>query len=484
MTSLRIRGLALVALATPLAFAQNQDALRSKIKGNDISGAYRAFINSNRGRSSGSREISFRASLLERMGHYHLAIAERASLARRVNELANDSKLGNLALYLDYYAPLMRLPRSGKTAVAFGAAYSVGFLKDGQVLEAVRSMPSQNALMSLSKSAPTYRGWVNLAGAYLALGRYSESMYLLGSEYAVAPNFDLGLVRLQRARLLFDARKYTEALDELIYLPRSSTSWYQGAMVGAWSAYYLRDYNLALGQLMNVHSPYLSGKYNPESYLLESAVLYRLCYYESAQRSVNKLKEKYASLPGALRRFQSMARQPVQLMNAVVRYARGEASPERGISAKDWGLIMDALSTEQLVADTDRALTLLARERAFINKELVSGADGGLRQAYSRALNDARQYYYNRVARFATKLVAKMERDTLEALEGSLAVEVEVNTRIRDRLLSGKTPQRKEVDFEREVKKGFEFWPFDGEFWRDETGNYAFATTDVCEASK
>jgi hypothetical protein len=312
-------------------------------------------------------------------------------------------------------------------------------------------------------------------------GRYKEAMFLLGTEYTAIPNFDLGLVRLQRARLLFDAKKYSEALDELIYLPRSSPSWYSGALVGAWSAYYLKDYNLALGLLMNVHSPYLSGKYNPESYLLESAVLYRLCYYESAQRSLNKLKEKYKTLPDSIRRFQSMTQQPVQLMNAIVKYIRGEGSPERGLSQKDWGLIMDAFATEQVVADTDRGLTLLAKERAFLTKELSSSS---LRSLYSEALDEAKQYYYSRIARFASRYIQKMLQDTQESLEGSLAVEVEINTRIRDRLISGKTPQKKEIDFEREVKKGFEFWPYHGEFWRDETGSYAFATSDVCEAKQ
>jgi hypothetical protein len=474
----------LTVLAAPMLFAQNQDDLKSKIKSNNYTGAFKSFISSNRGRGNGNRELSFRASLLERMGYYHLAMHERAQMARRVNELENDSKLGNVALYLDYFDPLLKLPRGGKTAVSYGAAYAVGLFKDGRAIEASRAMPSQNALMALPKVAPSYKALVNLAGLHLALGRYTDSMYLLGTEYTLAPNFDLGLVRLQRARLLFDAKKYSEALDELIYLPRSSSSWYQGAMVGAWSAYYVKDYNLALGLLMNVHSPFLAAKYNPESYLLESAVLYKLCYYESALRSIKKLKEKYSTLPASIRKFQSLARQPVQLMNALVRHSRGESSPERGISAKDWGLIIDALATEQLIADADRSLTLLAKERAFINKELASGSGTSLKYTYSKALDDARASYYRRVANFSSKLLDKMTRETEEALEGTLAVEVEINTRVRDRLLSGKTPQKKDIDFEREVKKGFEFWPFEGEFWRDETGAYAFATTDVCEAKQ
>ena len=55
-----------------------------------------------------------------------------------------------------------------------------------------------------------------------------------------------------------------------------------------------------------------------------------------------------------------------------------------------------------------------------------------------------------------------------------------MNTKLRERLIRAEVPKKVEVDFDADVKNGYEFWPFEGEFWRDEVGSYAFATTSVC----
>lgn len=466
------------------SFSQSNAELKDKIAKKDIDGAFKLFLSSPRGNSrNGPREISFRASLLERLGLYHLAIQERAHLAKIARNNNNDGKLGNLSLLMGYFNPVLSVGKSrAVSAVApLQTAYSIGAFQNGNLMEASTALPRNNKIISMPASAPTYRALLGAAGIHLAMGRYDASMNLLGAEYQNGINFDLGVIRLQRARILFDAQRYSDALDELLYLPKTSPSWYQGQMVGAWSAYYLKDYNLALGILMNIHSPYLAKKYNPESYLLESAVLYRLCYYESAQRSLGKLKKKYSTLPSSIKKFMSYANNPVQLMNILGGYARGRVQAERGIPQKDWELIVDALLTEQVISDLDKGLTLVAQEKAWVDQNLSSGQFSQVKAAYLNALSGANKEYYSRASRFSNLHLKRMLEETIDALEGVLAVDVEINTRIRDRLLTGKTPQRKEIDFETEIKKGFEFWPFEGEFWRDETGGYAFATSDVCE---
>jgi len=481
MKKLSLLTLSILALS---ASAQNTAELKKQIAKKDMAGAFKTFVSSPRGSSSRSpREISFRASLLERLGLYHLAIQERARLSSFRRDQNNDGKLGNLSLLIGRFNPVLGLSASrvNRAPVPLQAAYAIGRLNQGNLRAASSALPANNRLLALPPAAPSYRALLGGAGIHLAMGRYDASMNLLGAEYQKGINFDLGVIRLQRARLLFDAKRYSDVLDELLYLPKTSASWYQGQMVGAWSAYYLKDYNLALGILMNTHSPYLAKKFNPESFLLESAVLYRLCYYESSQRSINKLRNKYRTLSSSISRFSSYSKNPVQLMNILGGYARGKTPTTTSTPQSDWDLIVDGLLTEQVIADLDQSLTLVAQEKAWVEQNLNGGQFSSIRNAYLGALKSANSEYYRRASRFVGRFLNHMSMETREALEGALAVDVEVNTRIRDRLLSGKTPQRKEIDFDREVKKGFEFWPFEGEFWRDETGSYAFATSDVCE---
>jgi hypothetical protein len=147
--------------------------------------------------------------------------------------------------------------------------------------------------------------------------------------------------------------------------------------------------------------------------------------------------------------------------------------PEAGLSQKDWDLMLDAVSSSRRFVEGESLALQSARETQALQGEgLLANYRGEFEAARKEAYAGARQGLLARLA--------EVERESKQALEGALAVEVEINTQVRERILAGQKAEMKNIDFEAEVRKGYEFWPFEGEFWRDETGGYAFATSDVC----
>jgi hypothetical protein len=247
--------------------------------------------------------------------------------------------------------------------------------------------------------------------------------------------------------------------------------------VGAWSAFHVEDYNLALGQLMNLRSPFLSGKFNPEKHLLQSVVLFQLCHYESAGRALQKLKDDYGNMSVAFAKVAGLTQSPNRFYQELRGVAMGTIKAEGTAEDRVW----DGILGQPFVADISNSIEKLRFEKKNIDEKFRGREMQATRGAMLKVFERLEESYTTKLARYSRAMIDKLKNDVKESLEGALAVDLEVNTRIRDRLIKAQVPVQKNIDFKKEVQKGFEFWPFEGEFWRDETGGYAFATTDVCE---
>lgn len=454
--------------------------VHSMVRRGNLSGAVKSLD----GGASASAAMA-RAAILDRMGMSFVALSERISAGYQNPSTKVLSDIGDSALALGRFESASRLgttllnkgSRSSNWPPSFRMAMAAHELRMGNLLGAASWIPRRDQLMEISDPSAKLKAFTVASGIMYGLDRPAQALEILGSSFPKVTNKDMGFIYLQRARIYFDAKRYSNALDELLMLPKTSPSWFDGTIVGAWAAYHVDDLNLALGQLMTVHSPFLSNKFRPESYLLEAATLYRLCYFDSATRSIKKLRDKYQPLVRDLQKLEGM--NGAAILGHALRFTGGETNPPSGFEKKHWAILMDGVLSQPTMSEVDQGFAQLKREEV-----LSKSINGASKARAEKEFEDAKQEFYNYGANYARNRVTRMSQEISESLEGALSVEVEVNTRLRERLLSGKGGVRKKIDFEKELQKGYEFWPFEGEFWRDETGGYAFATSSVCAANE
>lgn len=421
------------------------------------------------------------AQSLDKKKNYLIAMKVRSdTLVSGAYSQAELSKVGDTALAFNRLSSVGRLAgilrnkvSTGQMPVSFRAAVANALFKSGKVSEAGSWMPPLSALGQIAAGPARYRAHVVASGILAAQGQLAKAIDALAPVMEGSDKQDLGFLRVQRARLFYELRRYPEALEELVRVPKSSPSWFSGMRVAVWASYQIRDYNLALGQLKSIHNPFLFGKFSPETHSVEAITLYQLCYFDAALQSVKRMREKYQKLLPSLQRFRRSYGQSSQGVDAILSYVRGQKGAPDVYPNNHWALIMDGILSAEVISDYDATIAQVEKE------EKVVRGDDKLRR-FQSDLNEARQEAKNRIAPLMRSQLASMEKELAETLESSLAIEVEINTQIRERLLSGKPARRREVDFETEIKKGYEFWPFEGEYWRDEIGGYAFVTTDVC----
>jgi hypothetical protein len=425
--------------------------------------------------SNDATSRSLRAAIFEKMGYIHAALAELVAShrLRPNNNILN--RAGALAFLLNENRTVSDFNNTTTTGMRLSAAQDS--LQSGDLRKAKSQLPSNSAILSMPASPVKAKAIVVASAIHNGVGDYRSALELLSGDFPQTPGVDLAEIRLQRALVLFEIKKFTEALDELKFITRASPTWYRGQSVGAWAAFHVDDYNLALGQLMNLHSPFLAGKFNPEKHLLQSVVLYQLCHYESAARSLERLKKNYGNMNTALNQVSSAARSPDRFYNELKSFVSGALKTEGSATDLAW----DGIASQAYVADMSTSIEKLNYEKNQISQKFSARELQSLKTALLSAFQRIESSYKTRLAKYAEVLVEKMQKDIKETNEGALVVDLEINTRLRERLIRAQAPAQRRIDYKKELQKGYEFWPFEGEFWRDETGSYAFATSDVCE---
>jgi hypothetical protein len=443
-------------------------------------------------RAASDKDHMKRAALLESLEFYHLAMEDYiwAGIKNPIEGRAL-ARSGELALILERSADLDRLvmvlrrnnlPTSSWPA-ALRMAVALGESRAGNEAAAKILLPSRADLASIKDREARDLAYLHAASIAWRSDDLNSANSFLQAGVDQKSRIDGGIFRLQKARLYFESRKYQDAMIELAKLSRTSTSWYGGVLVGAWSAYLMGDYNLTLGQLMTLQSPFLVRKFLPESYILQAATLYQLCHYQSAKRSLEALKSQYAKLPGAIDRFSRQYRSSQQKIAAVIGHVRGRSVNLSGFDTILVDRLMDGIYQDDTLPRLDRSLIQIASESKRFERlfpEAQSPAFKVLRGRYTKNLRDGRNEIYRLFGRSIYRRLEQMKVDVADAFENLLPIQVEINTQIRDRLVKSKVPVGVDVEFDAEIKDGFEFWPFEGEYWRDEVGSYAFATTGVC----
>lgn len=292
------------------------------------------------------------------------------------------------------------------------------------------------------------------------------------------------LAFMQLARIHYEHRQNRYANFYYSRIVRGSDSWLQSLYESAWAHFRLGEYERALGNLITLRSPFFEDEYFPEAMILEAVIYYENCRYPEARQAVDAFLRRYAPLH--------------QELEALL--ARGLKTPQ-----DHWKALAE-LQRKAASGDTDRMLERIVR-MALSDKELRHLSDsiqeleaeakgiGGRRELFrfselaKHLLHEleTQRVELTRKAGFYTQRKLERERRELAQLNyRALAIQAEIGSREKDVLQSslehGSTVTVvKPYRYSAAVDDEHVYWPYEGEFWRDELGNYEYTLTRGCK---
>ncbi len=298
------------------------------------------------------------------------------------------------------------------------------------------------------------------------------------------------LAFLQLARIHYQNRQNRYAIFYYGKMPWGGERWLEGLWEASYAHYRIGDYEKTLGNLITLQSPYFKDEYFPESYVLKAIVYYENCRYPEARQVLEQFSSIYETVYAELVKITGSHRTPDGYMD-LLRGATEVVEP--GATRRNLGVSETARRIVK-IAITDQNVRRLAESVGELEKEMDDGL--GRRRTEFRTSSLGKELVdklkverASLVEEIGARTRAKLEyeRDFLRQLLGqALRIQIEVTRKERE-ALEGSLAKGSQVDVVRDLKYSHAvsdehlYWPYEGEFWRDELGTYSYTLTKGCK---
>ncbi|MBL9039553.1 MAG: tetratricopeptide repeat protein [Archangium sp.] len=284
------------------------------------------------------------------------------------------------------------------------------------------------------------------------------------------------LATLALGRTNYNIGEYAQSVSSYESIPRFSKYWDQALFENGFARFQNDDLGGALGSLQALHAPQFTGAFQPESWVLKSTVYYFACLYEESKSALNEFESIYLPMVDKLRPF---AEEPKELSAyfALVEASRDDVLPrpvllwvranERMLGV--YGMI------KQLDAEKARINDNQSWKSAKLSPELVTYLDQNrsiLEQLAGRLTKDRILSAYRTIKGFA---------DQAEIIRFEIA---KAGKEIAESGVDQASVLRKQTLYRPGMPaENWNYWKFQGEFWRDEIGYYQYTLKRGCPAN-
>lgn len=276
------------------------------------------------------------------------------------------------------------------------------------------------------------------------------------------------------ARSQYQNKQWDDAIVSYSKIPRDHFMWHEALFEQTWAMLRGGRYRSVLSNFHSIHSAYYDDRYIPESLLLRSIVYLYICKYDEMEKVLTLFEKTYGPVNQKIRSLLNST------SDSMVYYNELEKRNFLPL------LVVNNLKEE---GDIRRASIYLKKvmeekERIERNQSLKTSPLGqyGLKIIANRTRN--------------TKLaIGDMAKVHLQAMRDELKDFYEQASLIRYEMINGRKEEIKKrisgkvietqvdekVNRQFYVENGYEYYPFQGEYWLDEIGNYHYLGKQSCE---
>jgi hypothetical protein len=284
------------------------------------------------------------------------------------------------------------------------------------------------------------------------------------------------LALMGQGRLHYGRREYAQAIAAYEAMPRYARFWDQALFENGFARFQGEDFGGALGSLQALHAPQFEGAFQPESWVLKATVYYYSCLYDEVKTTLSAFDELYGPMAKQLEPFVSKEQDLLSAYNLVAAENRRLPAPIY-LWVRNNERMQDVLRMVDQVDVEKRALNAQSTWRGTgMLPEVVGELEGvrgtllqiGGRFAKNR-LEEAAQNLrtYSDQAEIIRVQTALDEKDLLQAGVDQKAV-LKTQSIYRPKMPSA----------------AWNYWKFQGEFWRDEIGYYQYTLKRGCPQKK
>ena len=294
------------------------------------------------------------------------------------------------------------------------------------------------------------------------------------------------LAFMQLARTHYGMQQNRFALFYLGKVERGNTQWLESLFEASWANYRVGQYEQALGNLITLSSPFFREEYFPEALILKAVIYYENCRYRESNLILQDFERTYLPVHDQL---ESLVKKNMEAGEYYSVLAEVQKKNKDGLEKNETDIILErilrlALTDQDLRKTNDSILELEGEMDAFANKsdtfkysDLSKSLLEGLKVQRTGLISKAGIMAKGKLE---TELVALKQ-----LLANGLRIKFETTTKEKEFLeeqlkAGGRTAIVKKYKYSVAVSDDQLYWPYEGEYWRDELGTYQYTLTKGC----
>lgn len=291
------------------------------------------------------------------------------------------------------------------------------------------------------------------------------------------------LAFLALARVAYEATNYDGALYYYNKIPRTSPRRSTALFESSWTLFLKNDYNRTMGSFHSLHSPYYQQWYFPDLYVLEATIYLNLCKFEVAKESLSTFKARYLDQQPLLQNFLQNTLKPEDYYHAVVNKYR-KADEETGLPM----IFVQGVFNNADFFNNHRVIKNLTREQKQLESNI--GALGEFGQKVLDRVKKARKTQLLKAGIEVQQILSQMDQELTDWSIKADEIDFEIDGARAEEVKRALTnpdyvpPSATQGTTLFVVADDWQYWPFEGEYWVDEIGNYRGFLSNECIEEK
>lgn len=290
----------------------------------------------------------------------------------------------------------------------------------------------------------------------------------------------------QRYEILSAAIDYYDQVD------RENNQWFEALFEKTWASMLTDRYNTALGTVHTLNSPFFAYQFVPEVTLIETITYYRLCKYPQVEDSINRFLDQFIPMEKAISNYmeRNQVTKSSEIYHDLLRdYAHALNNRPSSLPLP---VLTHLLNNDSVFLNAYINIQELERELKMLDGAPAAFIESALGKNVQRQLRLQASQAQKRAGRRAIEQMKVISISLSELIGNARAIRVELldkQINFLQRLEAfGVTEDEYRADkaaIERDnytaaVGDHELYWPFDGEYWKDELGYYLYSVDQEC----
>jgi tetratricopeptide (TPR) repeat protein len=296
------------------------------------------------------------------------------------------------------------------------------------------------------------------------------------------------LANLSLARVFYSTGQFEMATKYFDRVSPEAYDWPNSLFESSWANFMLKQagYSKALGNIHTLRAPFFEYFIKPESVAealtVKATIYYYNCLFDRAANSIQEFNDWVPQVAEGLAK--ALASHPAndQFFDLAVKIRTGRSGMPPAVERAARAVLSDRSLVRRFeaVRELDRELAQQEKADAAWKSTAVATtiySEIGVTRAL--AVNGTGEIARKRVERLVNEFrqlitrVIKIEYEILQGEKGQLEEDVKTES------MTGGGSRVKDISNVR-IDDEHEFWPFTGEYWRDELGYYRYKLLNKC----